>query len=87
MEIILSRTLSERRIFPAIDLYRSGTRKDELLLSEQEFECAYAVRRYLDRDDNASQNLLDMLKRTENNEEFVKKAPVWCKMMTDNPKN
>ncbi len=83
MEIILSRQLSERRIFPAIDLYRSGTRKDELLLNEKELEASYSVRRYLDRDDNASYNLLDMLKRTQNNEEFTQKAPVWCKMMTE----
>ena len=83
MEIILSRQLSERRIFPAIDLYRSGTRRDELLLSEKEQETAYAIRRYLDRDDNASQNLLDMLKKTQNNEEFVSKAPAWCKILTN----
>ncbi|MBO5927083.1 MAG: transcription termination factor Rho [Clostridia bacterium] len=83
MEIILSRALSERRIFPAIDLYRSGTRRDDLLLSEKELDASFAVRRYLDRDINASQNLIDMLKRTKNNDEFVQKAPVWCKMMTD----
>ncbi len=83
MEIILSRQLSERRIFPAIDLYRSGTRKDELLLNEKEQDTAYAIRRYLDRDDNASQNLLDMLKKTQNNEEFVSKAPAWCKILSD----
>ncbi len=82
MEIILSRQLSERRIFPAIDLYRSGTRKDELLLSEEEQDAAFAIRRFLDNDVNGMQNLLDMFKRTENNDEFVKKAPVWCKMMS-----
>ncbi len=83
MEIILSRELSERRIFPAIDLYRSGTRREDLLLSAKELDASYAVRRYLNRDVNASQNLIDMLKRTKTNEEFVEKAPVWCKMMTD----
>ena len=83
MEIILSRSLSERRIFPAIDLYKSGTRKDELLLSKDELDAVYSIRRYLDRNDDAIQNLLDMLKRTENNEEFVKKVPVWCKMMSN----
>ena len=83
MEIILSRELSERRIFPAIDLYRSGTRREDLLLTEQECDAVYAVRRYLDRNENASQNLIDMLKRTKNNKEFCEKAPVWCKMMMD----
>ncbi len=82
MEVILSRQLSERRIFPAIDLYRSGTRKDELLLTEEEQDASFAIRRFLDNDVNGMQNLLDMFKRTENNEEFVKKAPVWCKMMS-----
>ena len=82
MEIILSRQLSERRIFPAIDLYRSGTRKDELLLTAEEQDASFAIRRFLDNDANGMQNLLDMFKRTENNEEFVKKAPVWCKMMS-----
>ncbi len=83
MELILSRELSERRIFPAIDLYRSGTRKEELLLTEEELEASYQVRRYLDKDLNASQNLLDMLKKTKTNKEFTEKAPIWCKMMNN----
>ncbi len=83
MELILSRELSERRIFPAIDLYRSGTRKEELLLSKEELEASYQIRRYLDKDLNASQNLLDMLKKTKNNKEFTEKAPIWCKMMNN----
>lgn len=81
MEIFLSRKMSERRIFPAIDLYKSGTRKDELLLSKEEFDCAYAIRRFLDRDTNALENLLDMVKKTKNNKEFVVKAPIWLKLL------
>ena len=83
MEIILSRSLSERRIFPAIDLYKSGTRKDELLLTKEELDAVYSIRRFLDRNDDAIQNLLDMLKRTENNDEFVNKVPTWCKMLSN----
>lgn len=83
MEIILSRQMSERRIFPAIDLYKSGTRRDDLLLTEKELDASYAVRRYLDKDPNALQNLIDMLKRTKTNEEFTEKAPAWCKLLTD----
>ena len=83
MEIILSRGLSERRIFPAIDLYRSGTRRDDLLLNDKELDATYYVRRYLDKDVNASQNLIDMLKRTKNNKEFSEKAPAWCKILID----
>jgi hypothetical protein len=62
------------------DFRRLG--KDELLLTEEEQDASFAIRRFLDNDANGMQNLLDMFKRTENNEEFVKKAPVWCKMMS-----
>ncbi|MBQ9782785.1 MAG: transcription termination factor Rho [Clostridia bacterium] len=82
MEIILSRELSERRVFPAIDLYRSGTRKDELLLSEKEMDCAYQIRKYFVKNENASEFLLEMLAKTSDNQEFVEKAPVWCKTFT-----
>ena len=82
MEIILSRELSERRVFPAIDLYRSGTRRDDLLLTEQELDCAYQIRRYFVKNENASQSVLEMLAKTENNQQFVEKAPVWCKTFT-----
>ncbi len=83
MEIILSRSLSERRIFPAIDLYRSGTRKDELLLDKDEQNAVYQIRRMLDKNANASETLLEMLKKTKSNVEFVEKTPVWCKMITE----
>ena len=63
MEIHLCDKLAEKRVFPAIDLYRSGTRRDDLLLNEKELDASYFVRRYLDKDVNASQNLIDMLKR------------------------
>ena len=83
-EIILSRSLSERRIFPAIDLYRSGTRKDELLLSQDELDCAYAVRRYFDKINDAEVKFIDMIKKTANNSELTEKAPVWFKLMENN---
>ena len=73
-EILLKSSLSERRIFPALDLYRSGTRKDELLLSEEELDCAYALRRALDKKDDAELELIDMLKQTANNLELIKKV-------------
>ncbi len=72
-EILLKLSLSERRIFPAIDLYRSGTRKDELLLSEQEFDCAYSLRRMFDKKEDAEIEFIDMLKNTANNLELIKK--------------
>ena len=80
MELMLSRQLSERRIFPAIDLYKSGTRKDELLLSKAELDCAYSLRRLLAEDKNASENVLDMMMKCRDNAEFVKRVPEWIKL-------
>lgn len=80
MELQLSRLLSERRIFPAIDFYKSGTRKDELLLDKAELDCAYSLRRLLAEDRNASENILDMMAKCENNADFVKKVPEWIKL-------
>ena len=80
MELHLSSELSEKRIFPAIDLYKSGTRKEELLLSEEELDCAYKVRRLLSENRYASANLLDMMAKTKSNAEFVEKLPAWLKI-------
>lgn len=80
MELSLSRGLSEKRIFPAIDLYRSGTRKDELLLTFSERVCADSIRRLLADDKNASSNMLDMMARTADNKDFVAKVPEWIKL-------
>ena len=80
MEIHLSRELSEKRIFPAIDLYKSGTRKDELLLTEEEQKVVYELRRILQERSDATDSLLDMLKKTKNNEEFISKVPVWLQL-------
>ncbi|MBR0134636.1 MAG: transcription termination factor Rho, partial [Clostridia bacterium] len=73
MEIHLDRKLSERRIFPAIDIYKSGTRRDELLLSKEEAECASTVRRMLASGNPAdvTEQVIDMLNKTETNDEFL----------------
>ncbi len=73
MEIHLDRKMSERRIFPAIDLYKSGTRREELLLTQSQLEGMYLVRRALGKEDNgnATEELLDMLTCTANNQEFI----------------
>lgn len=73
-EIFLSRKLSERRIFPAIDLYRSGTRREELLLSGDALNLSYLIRRSFDRSQDAEIKLIEMFAKTQNNEEFIKKA-------------
>jgi len=74
MEIHLSRKLSELRIFPAIDIYKSGTRKDDLLLSEEEIQSANLIRRKLSNTNTNEimDNLVKNIKKTENNKEFFK---------------
>lgn len=74
MEIHLSRKLSELRIFPAIDIYKSGTRKDDLLLTEEEIQSANLIRRKLSNTNTNEimENLVKNIKKTENNEEFFK---------------
>ncbi|SHE81047.1 transcription termination factor Rho [Clostridium fallax] len=75
MEVHLDRKLQERRIFPAIDIYKSGTRKEDLLLSDEEKEVAYNIRRVMYRDgniENITENLINTLSKTKNNEEFIR---------------
>ena len=71
MEIHLDRRLSEKRIFPAIDLAKSGTRREDLLLTPAQMEGMYLIRRALDNQEGATQELLDMLTCTANNQEFI----------------
>ncbi len=73
MEIHLDKKLSERRIFPAIDIYRSGTRKEELLLSAREKDAVWSIRRALNRDStqDVTEKILSRLVRTETNSAFV----------------
>lgn len=75
MELHLDRKLSEKRIFPAIDMNKSGTRKDDLLLSRSEWEATMNVRRKLVNQGNQdiAENLLNLLVTTKNNDEFVNK--------------
>jgi transcription termination factor Rho len=80
MEIHLSRELSERRIFPAIDLYKSGTRKEELLLTEKEMDTAIKLRKVLFERPDATDSLLEMLKKTKNNADLTKKLDAWLKL-------
>ncbi len=80
MEIHLSRELSEKRIFPAIDIYKSGTRKEELLLSESELDTVYKLRQILKEREDCTDSLLDMLKKTNNNKDLAKKLDAWIKI-------
>ncbi len=73
MELVLDRHIADKRIFPAIDLNRSGTRKEELLLSEQELNRVYLLRNFLSDmpPAEAIQFLLSRMERTETNQEFL----------------
>jgi len=77
MEVHLNRKLQERRIFPAIDIYKSGTRKDDLLyVSEEEKAAAFNIRRAFDENNiqNVTETILTLLAGTKNNEEFTRVA-------------
>ncbi len=73
MEMILDRKLSEKRIFPAIDIPKSGTRREDLLLSREEIEAVTMMRRGLNgmKADEAVDKILDLFARTRNNSDFV----------------
>lgn len=83
MEVHLNRELAEKRIFPAIDILKSGTRKEELLLDPDDLKANYMLRRLFSdcTADKATEQLLEMLEKTETNEEFSKKLPDWIKIM------
>lgn len=73
MELVLDRKLSEKRVFPAIDIPQSGTRREDLLLSREEQEAVDSMRRSLNgmRADEAVENILNMFSRTRNNIELI----------------
>ena len=73
MELVLDRKLSERRVFPAIDIQKSGTRREDLLLDEGEMEAVYIMRKALNsmKGDEAVENILNLFVRTTNNEELT----------------
>ncbi len=73
MEMILDRKLSEKRIFPAIDIAKSGTRREDLLLTPDELDAINIMRKALNglKPDEAADKILDMFSRTRNNREFV----------------
>ena len=72
MELILDRKMSEKRIFPAIDIVRSGTRREDLLLDQEEQEAVYIMRRGLNgqKPEEAVESLLNLFVHTKNNREF-----------------
>lgn len=75
MEIHLDRSLAELRIFPAIDILRSGTRKEELLLESKRLDAIWSIRRYLSKLDKAeaAKRLIDRIKSFKTNDELIDK--------------
>ena len=73
MELHLDRKMSEKRIFPAIDIYRSGTRREELLLSQKELEGVWALRKMMSSGSpqEVTEHLIELIMRTKNNQEFL----------------
>lgn len=73
MELILDRKLQEKRIFPAIDIAKSGTRREDLLLNQEEQEAVYTIRKATGglRADESTEKILDLFAKTRNNVEFV----------------
>ena len=73
MELVLDRKLQEKRVFPAIDIQKSGTRREDLLLSKEEQEAVYIMRKALNgmKSEDAVEQILNMFARTKNNAEFV----------------
>mgnify|MGYP000832800761 CR=1 FL=1 len=78
MELHLDRKLSEKRIFPAIDINKSGTRKEELLLSEKELNSVFAIRRAMSNlgTGDVTEMIVNKMTKTANNDEFIKKINI-----------
>ena len=82
MEIHLDRKLAEKRVFPAIDIYKSGTRREELLLSKEELEGVYMLRKFLAGGGAAevTEQVVPMMAKTATNEDFLAKLKDWIKI-------
>ena len=74
MELHLDRKLAEKRIFPAVDIYKSGTRREDLLLTEEEKTALWRLRREMSSNSvmEVTDKVIELLKRTKNNDEFIK---------------
>ncbi len=82
MEIHLDRKLSEKRIFPAIDIYKSGTRREELLLSKHELDGVYMLRKVMagGGSSEVAESVIGMLDKTTNNEDFLTRLRDWIRI-------
>lgn len=83
MELVLDRRMAERRIFPAVDIIKSGTRREEKLFTPEELDCNYALRRMATTlsSTDMTEGFFDLMKKTKNNKEFMERLPVWEKTL------
>ncbi len=83
MELVLDKRMAERRIFPAIDIIKSGTRQEERLLTPEELECNYTLRRMATQIYHMDmiEGFFDLMKKSENNQEFMERLSVWEKTL------
>ena len=81
MEVHLDRKLSEKRIFPAIDINKSGTRKEELLLSKQELETIFALRKAISNmnTQEMTEQIMEQIVTTKSNSEFLERTNIFLK--------
>ena len=75
MEVVLDRSLSEKRVFPAIDINKSGTRREDLLLNKEELDAVYSLRKAMSNmnQSDVTEQLIAQMMSTKNNEELVEK--------------
>jgi transcription termination factor Rho len=73
MELVLNRDMSEKRVFPAIDIYKSGTRRDDLILTEAEYDVAGKLRHLFSemKTEEATERTIQMFDKTKNNKELI----------------
>ncbi len=71
MELVLERALARRRVFPAMDIIKSGARRDDLLLNDEELNCANMLRRNSMDSLELSERIINLMKKTRNNKEFI----------------
>ena len=81
MEVVLDRKLSEKRIFPAIDINKSGTRREDLLQTQKELETVYALRKAMNSIpvSDVTEQLISQMVATKNNDEFIDKMDLYLK--------
>jgi transcription termination factor Rho len=84
MELFLSRDLSEKRVFPAVNVLKSGTRKEEKLFSESELDGVYKLRRFLFDKKDAMEILLEMIEKSKDNRELLEKLDGWVQIYGKN---